>query len=684
MHLYTMNHWTLILLIIIIIRVNLQAQSDTLLKTSIEPIQIKALRIETDQLSAPVSINVHDVSTLQKVSQQLSLQEYMTNSAGVFMMNANNYAQDLRISIRGYGARAAFGIRGIKLIVDGIPETTPDGQGQVDNLVLSQIKQIEVIKGPSSSIYGNASGGVILISSYEDFDKNYVEGALTLGSYGMSQYRLSGGWKNEQSKFIMNLAKVSTDGYRAQSGFESYNISSRLYHQISESTELRFQLNYTDSPTADDAGGLNADAVEADRRQARDRNVEFATGESISQFKVGANLKTNIKDNLTLDAYTFWSNRKFEGLLPFEFGAWINLDRQYWGAGTSINHRIVKGNSVFNNKMGIDIARQSDQRDRYRNIMGIQGDQTLSQIENFNNVGLYYASDWRIKKWLISVGSRWDINQLSAEDLFLTNGEDSGSRSLNALSTSASIGYRVNENQNLYFSYRYGFETPSLSEISANPSGQAGFNKELEAQKSNNVELGWKAIYSRLELDIALFHIDTRNELVPFELEAFPDRIFFRNAGTGNRKGIEIAASYDLTEELSISGSYSYADMTYSEFIAGDNDFSGNILPGIPTQFGNLQLSYTDDAFSALLSAQTVGELYANDANTTLVPGYQLYNFKAGYKLSVQGFTISPFFGINNLLNTIYNDNIRINAFGGRFFEPAPERHFYGGLKVRI
>jgi len=684
MHLYTMNHWTLILLIIIIIRVNLQAQSDTLLKTSIEPIQIKALRIETDQLSAPVSINVHDVSTLQKVSQQLSLQEYMTNSAGVFMMNANNYAQDLRISIRGYGARAAFGIRGIKLIVDGIPETTPDGQGQVDNLVLSQIKQIEVLKGPSSSIYGNASGGVILISSYADFDKNYVEGALTLGSYGMSQYGLSGGWKNEQSKFIMNLAKVSTDGYRAQSGFESYNISSRLYHQISESTELRFQLNYTDSPTADDAGGLNADAVEADRRQARDRNVEFATGESISQFKVGANLKTNIKDNLTLDAYTFWSNRKFEGLLPFEFGAWINLDRQYWGAGTSINHRIVKGNSVFNNKIGIDIARQSDQRDRYRNIMGIQGDQTLSQIENFNNVGLYYASDWRIKKWLISVGSRWDINQLSAEDLFLTNGNDSGSRSLNALSTSASIGYRVNENQNLYFNYRYGFETPSLSELSANPSGQAGFNKELEAQKSNNVELGWKAIYSRLELDIALFHIDIRNELVPFELEAFPDRIFFRNAGTGNRKGIEIAASYDLTEELSLSGSYSYADMTYSEFIAGDNDFSGNILPGIPTQFGNLQLSYTDDAFSALLSAQTVGELYANDANTTLVPGYQLYNFKAGYKLIVQGFSISPFFGINNLLNAIYNDNIRINAFGGRFFEPAPERHFYGGLKVRI
>lgn len=654
------------------------------MESRVDPIQIKALRLDMDVLSAPVSINVHDVTTLQRTSQQLSLQDYMTNSAGVFMMNANNYAQDLRISIRGYGARAAFGIRGIKLIVDGIPETTPDGQGQVDNLVLNQIKKIEVLKGPSSSIYGNASGGVILINSFDDIAKNYVEGSATYGAYGMSQYILSGGWKNERSKMILSAGRVTTDGYRAQSGFESYNLSGRVEQQLSKKTKLLVQANYTNSPTADDPGGIDADAVELDRRQARDRNVAFATGESISQFKLGAHLDSQLKDNLSVEAYGFWSDRNFEGLLPFEFGAWIDLDRQYWGAGASINQLTAKGNYVAKSKIGIDLASQSDQRDRYRNLMGVQGDQTLSQLESFDNLGLYVTSAWRVNKWQGSAGLRWDHNQLAAADAFLSNGDDSGEKQLSALSSSVSLGYRINEHQNLYVSFLYGFETPSLSELSANPTGQAGFNDELQAQESENFEIGWKAMYKRLQMDVALYHINMTNELVPFELEAFPDRTFFRNAGSGHRTGIELSASYDLTEQLRIAGSYSYADMSYADFIAGDNDFSGNALPGIPQQFGGMQLSYAGEALTAQLSGQYIGELYANNANTATVSAYSIAHFKVGYKLQLGAIEWSPFAGINNILDVRYNDNIRINAFGGRFFEPGPERHVYGGVRVRL
>ena len=684
MHFYIMIKSFSIIWILTLTSLSVYAQTDSILQADIEPIQVTALRLNTDLLSAPVSINIHDVTTLQGISQQLSLQDYMVNSAGVFMMNANNYAQDLRISIRGYGARAAFGIRGIKLIVDGIPETTPDGQGQVDNLVLNQIKKIEVLKGPSSSIYGNASGGVILINSFDDFVKNYVEGSATLGAYGMSQYTLSGGWKNEHSKIILNMGRIATSGYRAQSGFESQNISGRVEQKVNKKTKLLLQMNYTNSPTADDPGSLDADAAEADRRQARDRNIEFATGESISQIKFGAHLDSQLKDNLSLEAYGFWSDRNFTGLLPFEFGAWINLDRQYWGIGASINNVLAKDNTILKSKVGIDIARQSDQRDRYRNLKGIQGGQTLSQLETFENIGLYYTSAWQLKKWQISAGLRWDLNHLAAADAFLSNGDDSGDRQLSALSSSISIAYRVNDHQRVYGSYRIGYETPSLSELSANPTGQAGFNDQLEFQESENFEIGWKSVYQQWQVDVVLYHINTKNELVPYELEAFPDRTFFRNAGSGDRSGLELSASYHITEQLDIAGSYSYADLRYADFIAGESDFSGNVLPGIPQQFGGIQFTYAGKAVSAQLSGQFIGELYADDANNVSVPGYNMLNLKVGYKLQAGSITWSPFFGINNMLDVIYNDNVRINAFGRRYFEPGPERHIYGGLRIKL
>jgi len=659
--------------------------SQEMLADSITEVNIQSLRIDGVSQRGPVPVTLVNVNKIKDINPQNSLQDFISNVPGVFSLNANNYAQDLRISIRGFGARAAFGIRGIKLVVDGIPETTPDGQGQLDNLTLNTIDKIEIVKGSSSVLYGNASGGVIHIETEENIDNSIIEGGIVLGSYGLQQYNVKGGWSANHTTVLLNGAHHRTNGYRDQSGMTSSSIGAKVSHHFRNEARLKFLFNYTNSPQADDPGGLNIDLVNDNRRQARDRNILFKTGETISQTKIGSHFVMPVSDKLDLSSYGFYSTRDFEGLLPFEFGGLIQLDRSYWGLGSSLQSTIIKSNAVHKSKIGFDIARQSDNRKRFRNLEGQQGDMTLSQIEAFNNIALYFLSQSSYGKWDFNLGFRWDSNSLSAEDRFLTNGDDSGDVNLSDLTSSFGINFSVSEHFSVFANYRESFETPSLSELSSNPSGTIGFNENVKAQEATNYEIGLRHRFSNQSLlEVTLFHIDTENDLVPFEVEEFPDRTFFRNAGSTNRNGIEIALQYQITKALSLSANYAYSNFKYNEYTANGNQLNGKQLPAIPKHYTSTILQYDTGKFQLQLQNRFVGELFTNDSNSVLESGYQLLDFKCGFNLNISGQTIKPFFGINNMLNTTYNDNIRINAFGSRFFEPGPQRNIYGGVRVRL
>jgi len=258
----------------------LSSQTDTLLTDSIDELLISATRIPVKSLSNPSSITVVNADETFGIKQQLSLQEYTRSVPGLFTLNANNLAQDLRISIRGFGSRAAFGIRGIKLIVDGVPETTPDGQGQLDNLDLGIIESLEVIRGPASSLYGNASGGVISINTIDKIDESYTQAGINFGSYGMQQYQLSKAFATQKTTALLHGSYMKSNGYRVQSGFQNLNLNAKLRHELSEKSSLKFGFSFSDSPQADDPGGINLASVEADRQQARDRNVSFGSDRS--------------------------------------------------------------------------------------------------------------------------------------------------------------------------------------------------------------------------------------------------------------------------------------------------------------------------------------------------------------------------------------------------------------------
>lgn len=648
----------------------------------IDTVFLKAARITTTIQKLPAAVSVYQATASDVTRQQLSLQEYTQQTPGLFAQNANNFAQDLRISIRGFGARAAFGIRGIKLIVDGIPETTPDGQGQLDNLNLGIIDRIEVLKGPSSSLYGNASGGVISIQTIDQVEQPFSNWKATLGSYNFQNYQATAGIKSGTSSYIFHGNYVTSDGYRDQSGFQQYNFNVNANFKLSEKLNLKAIVNYSDSPQADDSGGLNLEEVEQDRRQARDRNILFKTGETIQQFKAGLSAIWNINPNTTGEGYLFYNNRQFEGRLPFEFGGLVDLGRDYIGQGA--NFTFSKGRNTL--KAGYDFGYQNDDRKRYRNLEGIKGEQTLYQKERFTNLGVYITDHLEIDKWYFTGGIRFDYNELAAIDEFLEDGNDSGTITLNSLNPSVGVNYAFAKANNIYINLSTSFETPALSELSANPDGDRGFNENLEAQKATNYELGFKGQLTKaLSYQIAYFHINTQDDLVPFELAAFPDRTFFRNAGRTERNGIEIEGVYTISKAWTFTAAYTYSDFTYDDFTTANGTFNGNFLPGIPQHLTNLGLQYRSvKGLYASVQAALVGKQFANDSNTAAVDGYENINVRGGYNFTYKKIKFTPYAGMNNILNQQFIDNVRINAFGSRFFEPAPVINGYGGIEIRF
>ena len=653
--------------------------AQTLSQTStitLQEVAVEATKLETDRFVVPASISVINLIPLQGMQQQLSLQEYLSAVPGVFSLNANNYAQDLRLSIRGFGSRAAFGIRGVKIIVDGIPETTPDGQGQVDNLPLGLLSRLEVLRGSSASLYGNAAGGVVYLNTLDSLQGESVQLRTTLGSYAYQNYQLIGNVKGEKTTAVFALNRTVTDGFRVFSGLSQRILNTKIKHQINPNSSLTFQLNYTDSPRAEDAGGLTLEESETDFRQARQRNVDFDTYEQIEQFKTGLRWQQQWNSRWSMDSYGFYSFRDFYGKLPFENGGIVDLFRNYYGVGSRLTFQETKQKHSHQWQLGFDTSSQRDQRDRYQNLAGKQGEQEFSQLEQFGNIGIFLLDHIQWQKVLLSTGLRLDIQNLGADTV-------EEIQKYTVLNPSLGLSYALADQHRVYANFSTSFETPTLSELSANPNGGEGLNLDLMPSKAINYELGWKNRTSSGYLEATTFYIESSNEILPYELEAFPGRAFYRNAGATSRFGLELAGSYQWNK-WAVQASMTQAQYRL-EGLDTANEFEGKKIPGIPSSQFFLQLKYRSASdWQWVLSGEHSGAFFANDSNSVEIKAYQKVRFQGQKTVQTQWGKLDFFGGINNVLNTTYFDNIRLNAFGGRFYEPAPGRNFYFGLSLGI
>ena len=656
--------------LLVIITVSLEAQDSLQQKISLKEITLDAVRIKTPKRIIPFAISHRRFKADQLGLAQNSLQDYLTTVPGLYAQNTQNFAQDLRISIRGFGARSGFGIRGIQLIVDGIPETTPDGQGQLDNLPLGLIQSLTVLRGPASSFYGNASGGVIQINTLEDFKDNFVRLRLQGGSFSSRNLAANIGLKNNKTKAVFYQNHSESLGYRNHSKYKQQVFNARVWHDLSESSQIRWQFNYTNSPYAYDAGGINLEMVNENPKQARPQNETYKTYETINHLKTGLQWEKQINDKLRLDSYAFYAHRDFVGRLPFGFGGFVDLKRDYYGLGTAMEYQPQNYHRM---QLRLSLSDQKDHRQRFKNLNGSSGDKTLDQDELFFNSALSFLDELKWNFGLLRMGLRYDYQRLSTQ-------RERDEVQLNSLNPSIGFTYTKLGNNVIFVSYSSSFETPTLNELSANPSANEGFNPNLTPSKAHNFELGWRFTTPQNKVEATIYAINTQNEILPYELADFPDRDFYRNAGSTTRRGIELYWEHQMGS-WEWMASYNYASIKFDNYVLGDKNLSGNQLPGVPEQQFTASLKYSFlGGWGTALQSQYSGNLYADDANQTMVEDYFLVNFRFWKSLD----KISFFCGINNLLDKTYFDNIRINAFGKRYYEPAPMRNFYLGINLNL
>jgi iron complex outermembrane recepter protein len=648
----------------------------------LDEIVVTATRMESSVGDVARSISMIDKERIQNATQQLGLGEALAGVPGLYIQNRYNFSQDLSISLRGFGARASFGIRGIRVYVDGIPETLPDGQAQVDSIDLGSADSIEVLRGPASSLYGNASGGVIAIETELGAAEPYLEAGAAAGEMGFEQYGVKSGGSWQTLDYLLNVSSQEIDGYREHSSAKGSLLNGKVGVRLGDDDQLTIAVNHTDQPNAQDPGAVDAAQAAANPRAARDPNVLFDSGESLSQQRLGLVYERDRPaGSLLLRNYYVW--RDFENRLPFVDGGAVQFDRFFYGAGIqySFGEQLPEAAGIT---VGIDFDRQVDDRRRFDNNQGVPGDLVFDQRERVDSLGAYVLGQYELgDRWNLSASLRYDEVSFDVGDRFLADGDDAGEIGFDQVSPSLGASFHFGEHV-VFGSFSSSFETPTTTEL-ANPDGSGGFNTGLAPQRADNYEIGIKGEPAGLYYELALFHIELTDELVPFEIAGFPGRTFFANAGESTRNGLETALAWQHDSGFGAEASWTWSDFEFDSFTdESGNQFGGKQLPGLPGHFGYVGLTYaTAGGFYARLEARYSGQLYADSANTVEVGRYTVANLRASHEIEHGDWIVQPYFGVNNLLDERYNSHIRTNAFGGRYYEPAPERNAYFGIDVR-
>lgn len=650
----------------------------------LDPVVVTAVRLESTVSETPAAVSVVDRATIQRASAQLSINEALRGVPGVFVLNPYNFAQDSRIAIRGFGARADFGIRGVRLVVDGIPATLPDGQAGVDAIDLGSAERIEVIRGPAAAIYGPASGGVLRIETEAAPSEPFLETRMTAGSYGLQKVQFKAGDGSGPLHLLVHGTHLELDGYRDNSRAENQSLNARIGYRVEGGAEWTGIVNGIDFPVQDDPGGLTLAEVREDPRQARDRNLLYEGGERVRQGKIGLAYRKPLADGQEFHVHGFALSRDFANKLPFRDGGQVTFERVFGGGGLS--YQVDR--EALRLIAGLELGAQKDDRKNFDNLEGRRGPLDLDQEESVRSAGIYLTGDFAVTDHLrLSGAFRYDRIEFEVVDRFLADGDDTGSLSFEEFSPMVGIRWNPRPEWNLYANVATAFETPTTTELD-NPGG-GGFNTGLTSQSALSFEAGVKGRIMdhpwAPSVEVVLFRIEVEDALVPFELPGSPGRRFFRNAGRTEKDGLETAFVLRPLEGLVAEISYTYSRFRYASFVTPDGDFSGNALPGVPEHFGNLRLTYDHPSgWFAIWNTRGVGALYADDANTTRIGGYAFSDLRVGWNRTFGRWELEGFAGVNNVFAESYAANVRINAFGGRYYEPAPGRNAYGGFRVRF
>ncbi|MDO9617149.1 MAG: TonB-dependent receptor [Pseudomonas sp.] len=643
------------------------------------PLLITSPRSTTRWLSIPAAVTVIDTAAAPG-DQNLALDTLLARVPGVFSLNRYNLAQGLRPAIRGFGARGNFGVRGIRVLVDGVPLTMPDGQTELDGLDLGLVERMEVLRGPASVLYGNAAGGVLAIETREPPAIPSMQ--LDLSAAGLGYQRVRGDIGGSDGNLGGLLAFNSTvlDGYRQHSRAQTNSLTGKL-RWYAPTGRLRLNFNAIDN-RAEDPGGLTAAEVKADRRQAVPNNLRFDADEYIRQQRLGLVWDGYAAGADEYQLRSYLGHREFGNRLGFPTSGQTTFERYFSGVGGQYSHHRELIGLPHRITTGFDLEAQRDDRRRYDNLLGERGQSRQQQDESALSQGLFIEDQIDLnEQWQATFGLRYDQVRLAVDDCYLVdNRDDSGSRSLEDWNYSAGLSYRVTPQQSLYARLASSFETPTISEL-GNPQG-GGFNSALQPARAFSRELGIKGEWPALRYGLSLYRIELEDELVGFSLPTQPGRNFYRNAGQSRRDGLELSLDWQLADAWRWSAAYAYNRYRFEDYQTTAGDFSGKRIPGIPRQTLFSELAYEHQGAYVRLGVTAQARVYANDANSQFAPGNAVFNLRLGKRFQLGEQSLEPYLGVDNLLGREYFDNLRINDGNARYFEPGPGRTLYAGLRM--
>jgi iron complex outermembrane recepter protein len=677
----------------------------------LDSVVVTATRMAEDSRDLPVSIDRVDAQTIRRGQLQVNLSESLMTVPGVSAQSRQNYAQDLQLSVRGFGARSSFGVRGIRLYSDGIPGTMPDGQGQFSQFDLSGADHIEVLRGPFSALYGNSSGGVIAIFT-EDAKPGYLlGGAAEYGTFNTQRYALKTTGDSGRVNYVIDASHFQTDGYRVHSNAERNLFNAKASTSLSDSSKLTIVANAVQTPFVQDPLGLTRAQLAADPTQAGVNAIAYNTRKSLAQEQLGVvyDNKLGAADDLVASVYTgHRATTQFQAIpqatqqaAPLYPGGVIDLDRAYWGADLHMSDQRTVGGTPLLLVAGVNYDDLAEARKGYLNYigaqLGVEGALRRDEANHVYDFDQYLQAQWDpTDRWRIVAGVRNSVVQVTSHGhLAVLDAADSAVR-YSAVNPVAGVTYRVSSAVNAYASYGKGFETPTLNDLAYRSvdGSLPGLNLGLKPARSDNYEAGIKAGNEFIGANLAAFYIKTVDELAV--LQNLSGRTVDQNIGETTRRGLELALDAKWAGGFSAQLAYTYikaivAQRYFTCVTAPCNPLTGSPPPNyLPVNEGNflpavarnslyfgVSWNYAPLGFSTTLETLGRAKIYADDRNINGAAGYWVANLRAGFEQETRHWRFSEFTRLDNLANRAYVGSVIVNEANSRFFEPAAGRTAY-------
>ncbi|HEI8442458.1 TPA: TonB-dependent receptor [Acinetobacter baumannii] len=666
-------------------------------------LHVEATRTDTGYLQTPASVFRIETPQVDS-SSQVNLTEVVKGIPSLQIRNRENYAQDLQLSMRGFGARSTFGVRGIRLYVDGIPATMPDGQGQTSNIDLSSLDHVEVLTGPFSSLYGNSSGGTILTSTKEGQGKDSIELSYSGGSHDKSRAGLvlQGGAKgaNEPS-YIISSSYFDTDGYREHSGAEKVLNNAKLSWNLDDGSKINWVTNYV-KIHADDPQGLTHDQWNANPKQQVPFLKQFNVRKDIEQTQTGVTWSKPINDKNELYTMAYLGNRQVTQYQSIpkstqdasinHAGGVIDFERNYYGADFRWTGKELLPNTTLS--VGVALDAMDEDRKGFENFnlvngqpsYGVKGNLRRDEDNTLWNIDPYLQASWQfLPTWRLDTGVRYSNVHYKSEDNYLSNGDDSGKTDYDKVLPSVALSWQILPELMAYVSYAKGFETPTFTEMAYRPDGQSGFNFDLTASTSDTYETGLKSQNQLGDFTLAVFQTKTKDDIV--SAGNSNGRSTFRNADKTLREGVEFAWNKKLWRDLIATASYSYLDATFDADIPALGNIaqisSGNAIPGIAKNQAYASLAWQPShGLYGGVDVQYMDKVYVNDTNSDAAPSYSVTSANVGYAWVMGDWKVNSFARVDNLFDKKYAGSVIVNDGNSRYFEPADGRNWSAGLRV--